>query len=70
MRRIVILAVVGTVALSACSTSTHDFRREAVKFLESDDLAKQAGYTFDNAVCDEPSSTTKGVQFTCSATDW
>lgn len=55
--------------LSSCSTSTADFRKEAEKFIESKDLANEAGYTFSNAVCDQPASTKVGDQFACSATD-
>ena len=71
MRRTVLIAAVITsaVTLAGCSTSTADFRREAEKFLESKDLADEAGYTFSNAVCDQPTSTKVGDQFSCAATD-
>ena len=63
-------AVLATIAgLSACTASSGDYRREAEKYLESEDLAKEAGYRFDDAVCEEPSSREVGVQFSCSATD-
>ena len=63
------LFVVVPLAVSACSTSTADFRKEAEKFIESKDLADEAGYTFSNAVCDQPASTKVGDQFSCAATD-
>jgi hypothetical protein len=56
-------------SLAACSASSGDYRREAEKYLESDDLAKEAGYRFDSAVCEEPSTDDVGVQFACTATD-
>ena len=68
-----ILATAATLAVitgtTACTASSGDFRREAEKYLESEDLAKEAGYRFDDAVCEEPSSREVGVQFSCSATD-
>lgn len=71
MRRTGAIAVLGVAitVLGACSTSSADYRREAEKFLESEDLAKEAGYRFSDAVCDEPSSTTTGSEFECAATD-
>lgn len=65
-----VIAVVATlIGLAACSASSGDYRREAEKYLESDDLAKEAGYKFDRATCEAPSSDQIGVQFSCSATD-
>lgn len=72
-RRVIALASVvaasSTVLLSACSTSAGDYEREAEKFLESDDLAEEAGYRFSDADCETPTVTITGTQFTCSATD-
>jgi hypothetical protein len=66
---IVLTALSATFLLSACSTTTKDFRDEAEKFLESKDLAKEAGYTYTDAVCESPTSTTIGSQFACRAVD-
>lgn len=55
--------------LVACSTSANDFKSEGEKFLESPDLAKEAGYTFSQAECQEPSAVTPGTQYSCTATD-
>lgn len=55
--------------LGACSTAANDFKAEGEKFLESPDLAKEAGYTFSQAVCQEPSSVAPGTQYSCTATD-
>lgn len=63
------LGVVALVALSGCSTTTSDFEREAEKFLESKDLAREAGYTYRDAECETPTSTDVGTQFACGATD-
>ena len=62
-------AFAGMIFLSACSTTTKDFRDEAEKFLESKDLAKEAGYTYNDARCEVPTSTTIGSQFACRAVD-
>jgi hypothetical protein len=62
-------AFAATLALSACSVSAADYRRESESYLESDALAEEAGYRFSDAVCEEPSSQTEGTQFTCRATD-
>lgn len=55
--------------LSACSTSPQDFKTEGEKFLQSPELAQEAGYKFSRAKCEEPASTAVGTQFTCTATD-
>ena len=57
------------IALVGCSTSTSDYEREAEKFLESADLAEEAGYRYSDADCETPTVTITGTQFTCSATD-
>jgi hypothetical protein len=62
-------AIAATLALSACSVSAADYRRESESYLESDALAEEAGYRFSDAVCEEPSSQNEGTQFTCRATD-
>lgn len=62
-------AIAAIVALSACSVSAADYRRESESYLESEALAEEAGYRFSDAVCEEPSSQTEGTQFTCRATD-
>ena len=61
--------VVSLTVLTGCSTTTGDFEREAEKFLESKDLAREAGYTYRDAECETPTSTTVGTQFACGATD-
>ena len=58
-----------SIGLSGCSTSVGDFKSEGEKFLESPELAKEAGYRFSNANCAEPTSTAVGTQFSCTATD-
>jgi hypothetical protein len=69
--RIIPVTAVVVVAgmLSACSTSPQDFKTEGEKFLQSPELAQEAGYTFSRAQCKEPASTTVGTRFTCTATD-
>lgn len=57
------------IGVTACATTTGDFKSEGEKFLQSPELAKEAGYKFTNALCEEPTSITKGTQFTCTATD-
>ncbi len=61
--------VVGLLVLAGCSTTTNDFKDEAEKFLESADLAEEAGYTYRDARCETPASTSVGTQFACGATD-
>lgn len=68
-RRPVVLTVVLVTALAACSADPADYRKETEKYLESDSLAKEAGYQFSEAVCEVPSSERKGTQFSCSAVD-
>lgn len=55
--------------LNGCSTTPEDFKTEGETFLQSPELAKEAGYKFSKAVCEEPTSTAVGSQFTCTATD-
>jgi hypothetical protein len=61
--------VVGLLVLAGCSTTASDFKDEAEKFLESADLAEEAGYTYRDARCETPASTSVGTQFACGATD-
>ena len=68
-RRRVALLVMGMAALIGCSTTTKDFKSEGENFLESPDLAAEAGYTFSTAVCQEPSSVSPGTQYSCTAID-
>ncbi|MFM1751703.1 MAG: hypothetical protein RL119_665 [Actinomycetota bacterium] len=66
------LIFVGVFALSAlvsCSTTSQDFKSEGEKFLESPDLAQEAGYTFSNAICQQPTAVSPGTQYSCTATD-
>ncbi|MFM9038032.1 MAG: hypothetical protein ACKOJ9_10180 [Actinomycetota bacterium] len=67
MKRAVV--ALSLIALVGCSTSTSDYEREAEKFLESADLAEEAGYRYSDADCETPTVTITGTQFTCSATD-
>lgn len=62
-------AILITGMLSGCSTSPQDFKTEGENFLQSPELAQEAGYKFSRAKCEEPGSTTVGTQFTCTATD-
>lgn len=55
--------------LLGCSTTPGDFKSEGEKFLQSPELAKEAGYKFSKAECEEPTTTTVGSQFSCTATD-
>ena len=67
--RVVVGLLLTVPFLTSCRASSSDYRREAEKYLESDDLAKEAGYKFDQAVCEKPESDMIGVQFSCTATD-
>ena len=67
--KLIIVGACSSILLMACSTSSNDFKSEGEKFLESPDLAKEAGYTFANAVCQEPVSVVPGTQYSCTATD-
>lgn len=71
LRRTVVLCTLAGASLSTvgCSTSSGDFKSEGEKFLQSPELAQEAGYKFSNAECEDPSSTTVGTQFSCTATD-
>lgn len=69
MKRQLFVIVSGVVLVTACSASPADYRKETEKYLESDSLADEAGYRFSEAVCEQPSSETKGTQFSCSAVD-
>lgn len=65
----VVLGTVGTLSLlAACSVSAGDYRDEAQKFIESDDVADQLDLAFTEAACDEPASTDPDTEFRCTAT--
>lgn len=67
--RAIVVSLLAVPVLTSCRASSGDYRREAEKYLESEDLAKEAGYKFDQAVCEQPESDVIGVQFSCTATD-
>lgn len=68
-RRRSVIVGLGLLTLAACSTTTKDFKSEGEKFLESPELAAEAGYTFSKAVCQEPPSVSPGTQYSCTAVD-
>lgn len=66
---VVVLLCLASATLVACSTTPEDYKSEGEKFLQSPELAKEAGYKFSNALCEEPSTISVGTQFSCTATD-
>jgi hypothetical protein len=70
-RKILLLfSALSLVALTAaCSTTPKNYKSEGEKFLESEDLAKSAGYRYKYALCDQPQSIQVGTQYACIATD-
>ena len=69
MRRATILVGAPLLALAACSASSTDFQKEGEKFLESDTVSEQVGYSFTDATCQKPDTTRIGTQYTCTAVD-
>lgn len=63
------LSLTAAILVVGCSTSTGDFKSEGEKFLESPDLAAEAGYTFSDALCQEPPSVALGTRYSCTAVD-
>ena len=55
--------------MAACSTSPKNYKSEGEKFLESEDLAKSAGYRYKYALCDQPQTIQVGTQYAFIATD-
>lgn len=64
-----VVAIVASSVVVGCSTTTRDFKSEGEKFLESPDLAAEAGYTFTDALCQEPPSVALGIRYSCTAVD-
>lgn len=63
------LAVVAVGTVTSCSTGPADFVREGEKFLQSDDMARAAGYRLLGARCESPTSLVIGTVYFCTATD-
>ena len=63
------ISIAATILVVGCSTTTGDFKSEGEKFLESPDLATEAGYTFSDALCQEPPSVAPGTRYSCTAVD-
>lgn len=55
--------------LAGCGTDPGDFVREGEEFLESDEMARAAGYRLVGARCETPTSTMVGTLYQCTATD-
>lgn len=68
-RATALLAAAALTALVACSASAKDFKKEGEKFLESDEVADNVGFSFTNASCEEPPNTETGTTYTCTAVD-
>ena len=67
---LLLCSALSLVALTAaCSTTPKNYKSEGEKFLESEDLAKSAGYRYKYALCDQPQSIQVGTQYACIATD-
>ncbi len=70
MRRLLFVSSATALALlTACSASSKDFKEEGEKFLEGDEVAESTGFTFSDAVCDQPDNTDTGTQYSCTAVD-
>lgn len=54
---------------AACSAGPTDFVREGETFLESDEMARAAGYRLIGARCQAPTSLALGTIYQCTATD-
>ncbi|KGA11347.1 MAG: hypothetical protein GM46_3950 [actinobacterium acAcidi] len=67
--RIAFTACMSLAMLAACSTSPNNYKTKGEKFLESEDIAKSAGYRYKYALCDQPQSIQVGTQYACIATD-
>ena len=53
----------------ACSAGATDFVREGETYLESDEMARAAGYRLLGARCQTPASVALGTMYQCTATD-
>lgn len=67
--RIAVSVLSCVLLMTACSTSPKNYKSEGEKFLESEDLAKSAGYRYKYALCDQPQTIQVGTQYACIATD-
>jgi len=64
---IMVVASAGLFLLAACDNDGTDFKKDAEDFIESSTVETQAGTTFTDASCTEPSKIETGETFTCSA---
>jgi hypothetical protein len=64
------LPVTCTLALSACFTTTADFREEAEQFIVEDpSIAESLDVAMTSATCEEPPDREAGTVFACTAID-
>jgi hypothetical protein len=63
------LASLMVAALTSCATGPGDFVREGEQYLQSDEMARAAGYRLLGARCEAPSSVIIGTVYFCTATD-
>lgn len=66
---LVLASLTAVVGLAGCGTDAGDFVREGEKFLESDEMARAAGYRLVGARCEPPDSVALGTIYRCTATD-
>ena len=70
MKKLIIAAAsTGIFLLAACSNDGTDFKENAEAFIQSTEVETQAGTTFTDAACVEPSKIAAGETFTCTAVD-
>ena len=70
MKKLIIAAAsTGIFLLAACSNDSKDFKQNAEAFIQSTEVETQAGTTFTEASCTEPSKVSAGETFTCTAVD-
>lgn len=65
----VVSAMAVGAALTGCGTEPADFVREGERFLESDEMARAAGYRLVGARCEQPNTVAVGTLYQCTATD-
>lgn len=70
MRRIILPLITGAavVGIAACSPDEQDFKKEAEKYIEGDDVEKELGENVNDVECEEPVNKEVGTTYTCVGT--
>ncbi len=69
MKKLLTIAALGTLGLTACGADTTDFQKTAASFLRGKEVEQKLGVKIVESSCEKPAKVEKGQTFTCTGKD-